>query len=202
MKFSFKYAKDWSKRLEKLFNTQCNPQETTTTLTSDSTQSGKQEQTGQIPTDKDCRFCGIRLTAENWSPSNVIKKDYKCRPCFSIVCRQNYLRRKAKTLNTKTIKAFNQIKEGYIYAITNPAWAGWVKIGMAVDADDRLSNYQTSSPFRDYHIEAKQFTTDKKKLEEIAHKEAAKLGVQLGEWFKINKLQAISLIKSLTLETT
>ena len=63
---------------------------------------------------------------------------------------------------------------------------------MAVDADDRLSNYQTSSPFRDYHIEAKQFTTDKKKLEEIAHKEAAKLGVQLGEWFKINKLQAIS----------
>ena len=39
---------------------------------------------------------------------------------------------------------------------------------MAVDADDRLQNYQTSSPFRDYHIEAKTYTTDKKKLEEIA----------------------------------
>ena len=71
---------------------------------------------------------------------------------------------------------------------------------MAVDADDRLQNYQTSSPFRDYHIEAKTYTTDKKKLEEIAHKEAAKLGDKLGEWFKINKLQAISLIKSLKLE--
>lgn len=73
---------------------------------------------------------------------------------------------------------------------------------MAVDADDRLANYQTSSPFRDYHIEAKQFTTDKKKLEELAHKEAAKFGVRLGEWFKIDKLKAISLIKSLTLETS
>ena len=86
--------------------------------------------------------------------------------------------------------------------LTLPGIAGIVlTIGMAVDADDRLSNYQTSSPFRDYHIEAKQYTTDKKKLEEIAHKEAAKLGVQLGEWFKINKLQAISLIKSLKLST-
>ena len=107
-----------------------------------------------------------------------------------------------KWAREKTIKAFNRIKEGYIYAISNPAWAGWIKIGMAVDADDRLQNYQTSSPFRDYHIEAKIFTTDKKKLEEIAHKEASKLGVKLGEWFKINKLQAIALIKSLTLETS
>ena len=71
---------------------------------------------------------------------------------------------------------------------------------MAVDADDRCANYQTSSPFRDYHIEAKQFTSDRKKLEELAHKEAAKLGMKYGEWFKINKLQAIVLIESLTLE--
>ena len=202
MKFSFKYAKDWSRKLEKLFNKQCNPPKTTTTLIYDSIQNGSQETTGQKPTNRDCRFCGVGLTTENWSPSNVIKRDYKCRPCHNIVSRQYYLRRKAKTLNSKTIKAFNQIKEGYIYAISNPAWAGWIKIGMAVDADDRLANYQTSSPFRDYHIEAKQYTTDKKKLEEIAHKEAAKLGVQLGEWFKIGKLQAISLIKSLTLETS
>jgi len=196
MKFSSVFVRDWSKRLEKLFNTQCNPPETTTTLTYDSIQNGSQEQTGQKPT-KDCRFCGVELNGENWAASNVIKKDYKCRPCHNIVSRQYYLRRRAKELGSRQVKAFNKIKEGYIYAISNPAWDGWIKIGMAVDADDRCASYQTSSPHRDYHIEAKQYTNDKKKLEDKAHKEAEKLGLRQGEWFKIDKLQAISLIKSL-----
>jgi len=43
-----------------------------------------------------------------------------------------------------------QVKEGYVYVITNPAWPDWVKIGMAIDAEDRLNGYQTSSPMRDY----------------------------------------------------
>ncbi|MEK9820466.1 MAG: hypothetical protein VW443_12860, partial [Pseudomonadales bacterium] len=39
-----------------------------------------------------------------------------------------------------------QIKEGYVYAIRNKAWPEWVKIGKAIDAQDRLNGYQTSSP--------------------------------------------------------
>lgn len=161
------------------------------------TQNGRVETTGQRPTDKECRFCGVHLTKENWTEGNVKEKQYKCKSCQSLIDRQNYLKRKARELGTRSLKAYNKIKEGYIYVIINPAWEGWVKIGMAVDADDRCANYQTSSPFRDYELIAKQFTKDKKRLELMAHKEAEKIGLRQGEWFKINKLQAISLIKSL-----
>ena len=37
--------------------------------------------------------------------------------------------------------------EGYVYAIINPAWPDWVKIGKAYSHNDRLNNYQTCSPF-------------------------------------------------------
>ena len=158
--------------------------------------SGKQGLIGQRPI-RDCRFCGVQLTEDNWTEGNVKERQYKCRECQSIIDRQSYLRRKAKLLSSKSLKAFNRIREGYVYAISNPAWPNWIKIGMAVDADDRCASYQTSSPFRDYQIEAKQFTKDKSKLETQAHKEAEKLGLRQGEWFRINKLQAISLIKSL-----
>lgn len=158
--------------------------------------SGKQEQIGQRLI-RDCRFCGVQLTDTNWAEGNKKERQYKCRECQSEIDRQNYLKRRARQLSSKSLKAFNQIKEGYVYAISNPAWPDWIKIGMAVDADDRCANYQTSSPFRDYYVEAKQFTKDKSKLEAKAHKEAAKLGLKYGEWFKIGKLRAISLIKSL-----
>ncbi|AFQ22213.1 hypothetical protein My1_054 [Pectobacterium phage My1] len=42
---------------------------------------------------------------------------------------------------------------GYVYLITNPAYPGWVKIGASVDAETRLSQYQTYSPFRNYTLE-------------------------------------------------
>lgn len=41
---------------------------------------------------------------------------------------------------------------GWIYAITNPAWAGYVKLGRTFDVAERLRGYQTSSPHRDYHL--------------------------------------------------
>ena len=41
-------------------------------------------------------------------------------------------------------------KEGEVYAIVNKAWPDWIKVGKACIAEDRLSGYQTSSPFRDY----------------------------------------------------
>ena len=76
--------------------------------------------------DKDCRFCG-KTYSENWSPSNVIKKDYKCRLCFNIVSRQYYLRRRAKTLTQKQSKHSNRIKKRHL-CYFNPAWAGWIKL--------------------------------------------------------------------------
>ncbi len=42
---------------------------------------------------------------------------------------------------------------GYVYIVSNPAWEGWYKVGAAKDAETRLLNYQTGTPFRDYKLE-------------------------------------------------
>ena len=90
-----------------------------------------------------------------------------------------------------------RVKEGHVYAISNPAWSEWLKIGMAVDAEDRLKGYQTSSPMRDYELIHFVATQDKGRLERIAHKAAAKCGERQGEWFKITSEQAVVILDSI-----
>ena len=51
-----------------------------------------------------------------------------------------------------SLENFKDSPQGQVYILTNPAWEGWVKVGMAVDAVDRTGNYQTSSPYRDYEL--------------------------------------------------
>ncbi|MGL4519205.1 MAG: GIY-YIG nuclease family protein [Phocaeicola sp.] len=48
-----------------------------------------------------------------------------------------------------------------MYAISNPAWPGFIKIGKSVDVFDRLNNYQTSSPLRDYTLIGYAFVLDR-----------------------------------------
>ena len=91
------------------------------------------------------------------------------------------------------------IKEGYVYAITNPAWPEWVKIGMAIDADDRCNGYQTSSPFRDYKVEHVVATKNRRAAEAEAHKLATKLAVETrGEWFRLDIEQAKTVLNNIT----
>ena len=84
--------------------------------------------------------------------------------------------------------------EGDVYAVVNPAWEGWVKIGKASFADDRLNGYQTSSPHRDYTILARISTDDRHEKELVMHQlfednaESRK-----GEWFKITKADTVLL---------
>ena len=76
--------------------------------------------------------------------------------------------------------------EGYVYAITNPAWDSWVKIGMAVDAEDRLRAYQTSSPHRDYSLLEATKVNNKRKAEALAHQLCSRICEdRYGEWFKM-----------------
>ena len=95
----------------------------------------------------------------------------------------------------------DSIKEGYVYAITNPAWPEWVKIGMAIDADDRCNGYQTSSPFRDYKIEHVVVTNNRRDAEAEAHKAATKMAKETrGEWFKLDIEQAKTILNNITIE--
>ena len=91
-----------------------------------------------------------------------------------------------------------KVKEGYVYAIVNPAWPDWIKIGMAIDAEDRLKGYQTSSPMRDYALVYSVFSNNRGKDERKAHKLAGKIAERRGEWFKIPQDKAINILKELS----
>jgi hypothetical protein len=90
--------------------------------------------------------------------------------------------------------------EGYVYVMINPAWDGWVKVGMAVDPEDRCTSFQTSSPYRDYEIYYSKKFTHKSKAETLAHELLRKESSEFHkEWFKIPKTKAIKLIKGIKL---
>lgn len=41
---------------------------------------------------------------------------------------------------------------GYVYCIRNPAWPGFVKIGSTTRPENRLRQYQTGTPHRDFEL--------------------------------------------------
>jgi|TARA_Y100000034_G_C6608949_1_gene265150 hypothetical protein len=101
-------------------------------------------------------------------------------------------------IKEKMSHSFNEIVDGYVYVLTNPAWKDWIKVGMAVDAEDRCNAYQTSSPYRDYKLYYKRFFEDRKTAEKKAHDVVSKIATESnGEWFKINKNDAKGIIKTI-----
>lgn len=59
--------------------------------------------------------------------------------------------------------------EGQVYIIANKAFPNWYKVGKAVNAEDRLSGYQTSSPHRDYELLYKIDVDNRHTAETSAH---------------------------------
>ena len=95
-----------------------------------------------------------------------------------------------------SLEKYESSVEGQVYAITNPNFPEWVKIGMAIDAEDRLNNYQTSSPFRDYVLQYRYDVNDRRQAESQAHTELQKLYERRGEWFKCTPEQARVVVSS------
>ena len=159
------------------------------------------EPVGQIPIDKECISCSVVLTKDNWYESFVAKKHYKCKTCYDIRRIENRVKRGekspsllAKLFGWKTQEVYNQVKEGYVYVMTNPAWPEWVKVGMAVDSEDRLKSYQTSSPFRDYILVYAYEVDDRRAAEAAAHTRLAKECDNINEWFRLPPAIANDLI--------
>jgi len=46
------------------------------------------------------------------------------------------------------------IKEGFVYAITNPSFPGFTKIGSSINVFNRLNSYQTYSPNRNFELKS------------------------------------------------
>jgi hypothetical protein len=103
-----------------------------------------------------------------------------------------------KSFNDAAFSSFENLpstKEGYVYVISNPAWPEWVKVGMAIDANDRCSSYQTSSPLRDYVLHCAVSSEDRRKDESMAHKLLDVISSdRRGEWFKVSVEKATDCI--------
>ena len=152
-----------------------------------------------------CIACGVELTIDNWYPSRMRKRERNCITCHDIKRLERRIKQKgmtprmlAKLFQMKHNNDYSKIKEGFVYILTNPAWKDWIKVGMAVDANDRKNNYQTGSPYRDYKLYYKRFFQDRKVAEQTAHDVVSKIATESnGEWFKINKNDAKGIIKAI-----
>lgn len=89
------------------------------------------------------------------------------------------------------LQNYKTSSRGQVYVITNPAFEGWVKVGMAVEASDRLNNYQTSSPFRDYVLQSFLDVADRREAEATIHQRLSKRFERQGEWFKCSVADAV-----------
>ena len=167
-----------------------------------------------------CIKCDVELEVDkNWYRSRMECRGYICIPCHVAKAaeqakRQMYVNGKRisvkhplhkpgryKTFSDAafegTYKA-ESIKEGYVYVITNRAWPSWVKIGMAIDAEDRLTGYQTSSPYRDYVLEHKVYSDNRREAEKEAHIKAVTVcRGSKGEWFQMDVKEAITILDNL-----
>ena len=99
-----------------------------------------------------------------------------------------------------SLEKYESSVEGQVYVITNPNFPDWVKVGMAIDAEDRLNNYQTSSPFRDYVLQYYYDVNNRRAAENEAHTELQKSYERKGEWFKCTPEQAKEVISGIAEE--
>ena len=96
-----------------------------------------------------------------------------------------------------SLSKYESSVEGQVYVIVNPNFPEWVKVGMAIDAEDRLNNYQTSSPFRDYVLNYTWNVSDRRAAESESHTELHKLYERRSEWFKCTPEQAQEVVSGI-----
>ncbi len=160
---------------------------------------------------KKCISCNVELKCpDNWWVSFVGKKHYKCIDCYDTRRTENKVKKLykegkqpsptllAKLFGNKHKAEYNTVIEGDVYIITNPAWKGWIKVGMAIDSTDRCKQYQTSSPFRDYKLNFKKYFEDRRTAEQLVHKKLKNICKDNnGEWFKVSISEAKQIIQAI-----
>ena len=173
--------------------------------------------TGVKHTNKKCNHCEVDLVlGTNYEQHRLNKKDYICKDCYNknILKKRMFVNGKYvskthplhKAGRFKTfegaafaaLEGYEKTTEGYVYIINNPCWDGWLKIGMAVDAEDRCNSYQTSSPHRDYRLlYARRFKDRRKAEKKTIHKLKKVVKEHNGEWFKTDRNTAQQIIEGL-----
>lgn len=89
------------------------------------------------------------------------------------------------------------VVEGFVYIITHPL-INEVKIGSAIDYEQRLRQYQTGDPFRRYKIEYALYFTEAEKNEKLVHSLLEEFRVKESkEWFNVTVEHAKAVIEGL-----
>jgi len=140
-----------------------------------------------------CKECQLKIAHRDnknrmWVNNKYVKKSH---PLYKPGRYKNF-----EQAAFSSLSKYDSSVEGQVYAITNPNFPDWVKIGMAIDAEDRLNSYQTSSPFRDYVLQYKYDVNNRRKAESQAHTELQKSYERKGEWFKCTPEQARVVVSS------
>ena len=200
MKSNQKFSQSKQTSLEGLQSVALKQQDLPLTLTVHLRGNTKLGETGQKHI-KNCTHCGVTLKeGVNWQSSQVKQKKYWCNTCKQKSNeRRMWVNGKYISFNHPLYKpgrykgftdaAFSSLqnyedsKQGQVYVIRNPAFPSWCKVGMAIDAEDRLKQYQTSSPYRDYVLVAAWDVEDRREAEKQAHALLEQHYDRRGEWF-------------------
>ena len=161
----------------------------------------KSETLGQIPTNSYDRHLEdkTRMTIQGsryrvGNENHPYHAVYKTKGFEGVYEAMGLIESTASRIRKEVLALYDTHIEGQVYIITNPAWDGWVKVGMAVDAMDRIKNYQTSSPFRDYTLLYSYEVNDRRAGEAAAHARLAKECDNINEWFRLPPAIANELI--------
>ena len=93
-----------------------------------------------------------------------------------------------------SLENYERSSEGEVYIIYNPSFPSWIKVGMAVDSEDRLKQYQTGSPYRNYRVHKAYAVNDRRKSEAEAHALLEESHERRGEWFVCSAVVAENIL--------
>lgn len=89
------------------------------------------------------------------------------------------------------------IREGFVYLIVNRRYPEWIKAGMTVDYEKRLSVYNQYDPESSFEFVIVKWVNDRRLLETILLEQLSTIAeTRNGEWFKIDKEKALSIFES------
>lgn len=84
------------------------------------------------------------------------------------------------------------IREGFVYLVSNKAYPGWIKVGMTIDFENRLTQYNVYDPNNGFEMHTIKWVYDRRHIETLLLSAINdKATSRKGEWFYISKEQAI-----------
>lgn len=76
------------------------------------------------------------------------------------------------------------IAEGFVYLVTHPLFDGWVKAGMTIDFEQRLTTYNVADPLSRFTLVAVRWVPNRRLAEVLLLERLAETATQSrGEWF-------------------